>query len=114
MTELAPLGRNCEGGNPLMSRDRKEFQNPRGEAAADVQRAIPEGILQRDRCQSALPSLRHLSALRKEIINIRAGINEKEIKEAIAKINKSKTGRQTKLTNLSQHHQETKGEDSNQ
>jgi len=45
-------------------------------------------------------------------MKIRAEINEKEIKEAIAKINK--TGRQTKLTDLSQHHQENKGEDSSQ
>ena len=42
----------------------------------------PKGILQRDRCQSALPKLRCLFALRKEIIKIIAEINDKEIKEA--------------------------------
>ena len=44
MTELAPLGRNCEGGNPLMSRDMKEFRNLRGEAAAAVQKANQRGF----------------------------------------------------------------------
>ena len=44
MTELAPLGRNCEGGNPLISRDMKEFRNLRGEAAAAVQKANQRGF----------------------------------------------------------------------
>ena len=53
---------------------------------------------------------------RKEIIKIRAEINEKETKETIAKINKveswffEKINRQT----ISQTHQEKKGEESNQ
>ena len=53
---------------------------------------------------------------RKEIIKIRAEINEKETKDTIAKINKAeswffeKINRQTS----SQTHQEKKGEESNQ
>ena len=53
---------------------------------------------------------------RKEIIKIRAEINEKETKDTIAKINKAeswffeKINRQT----ISQTHQEKKGEESNQ
>ena len=55
---------------------------------------------------------------RKEIIKIRAEINAKETKKTIAKINKAKScfferikkNRQT----ISQPHQETKGEESNQ
>ena len=55
---------------------------------------------------------------RKEIIKIRAEINEKETKETIAKINKTKSQFFEKINNIdkpfSQTHQETKGEESNQ
>ena len=58
---------------------------------------------------------------RKEILNIRAEINAKEKKQAIAKINKAKSlffekiNKIDKLARLiSQTHQETKGEKSNQ
>ena len=46
---------------------------------------------------------------RKEILKIRAEINAKETKETIAKINKAKSWQ-----TISQTHQETKGEKSNQ
>ena len=53
---------------------------------------------------------------RKEIIKIRAEINEKETKETIANINKSKTWFFEKINRqtISQTHQEKKGEESNQ
>ena len=54
---------------------------------------------------------------RKEIIKIRAEINEKETKETIAKINKTKSWffeKINKRQTISQTHQETKGEKSNQ
>ena len=53
---------------------------------------------------------------RKEIIKIRAETNEKETKETIANINKSKTWffEKIKRQTISQTHQEKKGEESNQ
>ena len=57
---------------------------------------------------------------RNEIIKIRAEINEKETKETIAKINKAKSwffekiNNIDKLINMSQTHQEKKGEEPNQ
>ena len=53
---------------------------------------------------------------RKEIIKIRAETNEKETKETIANINKSKTWFFEKINRqtISQIYQETKGEESNQ
>ena len=53
---------------------------------------------------------------RKEIIKIRAEINEKETKETIAKINKTKSRFFEKINRqtISQTHQEKKGEESNQ
>ena len=55
---------------------------------------------------------------RKEIIKIRSEINEKEIKETIAKINETKSWFFEKINKMekkiSQTHQEKKGEDSNQ
>ena len=53
---------------------------------------------------------------RKEIIKIRAEINEKETKETIANINKSKTWFFEKINRqtISQTHQEKKGQESNQ
>ena len=52
---------------------------------------------------------------RKEIIQIKAEINEKETKETIAKINKTKSWFFEKINKLTnQTHQETKGEESNQ
>ena len=54
---------------------------------------------------------------RKEIINIRSEINEKEMKETIAKINKSKSWFFEKINKIdkpSQTHQVKEGEDSNQ
>ena len=53
---------------------------------------------------------------RKEIINIRAEINAKETKETIAKVNKAKSWFFEKINKqtISQTHQETKGEISNQ
>ena len=54
---------------------------------------------------------------RKEIIKIRAEINEKETKETIAKINKAKTWlfeRMNKIDKPLATHQGTKGEKSNQ
>ena len=53
---------------------------------------------------------------RKEITTIRAYINAKETKETIAKINKTKSWFFEKLNRqtISQTHQETKGEESNQ
>ena len=55
---------------------------------------------------------------RKEIFKIRAEINAKETKKTIAKINKAKSlffGRIYKIDKtISQTHQETKGEKSNQ
>ena len=52
---------------------------------------------------------------RKEIIKIRAEINEKETKETIAKINKTKSWFFEKINkSANQTHQETKGEESNQ
>ena len=53
---------------------------------------------------------------RKEIIKIRAETNEKETKETIANINKSKTWFFEKINRqtISQTHQEKKGEESNQ
>ena len=54
---------------------------------------------------------------RKEIIKIRAEINEKETKETIAKINKTKSWffeKINKRQTISQTHQEKKGEESNQ
>ena len=52
---------------------------------------------------------------RKEIIKIRAETNEKETKETIANINKSKTWFFEKINRqtISQTHQEKKGEESN-
>ena len=52
---------------------------------------------------------------RKDIIKIRAEINEKETKETIANINKSKTWFFEKINRqtISQTHQEKKGEESN-
>ena len=53
---------------------------------------------------------------RKEIIKIRAEINEKETKETIEKINKTKSWFFEKISRqtISQIHQEKKGEESNQ
>ena len=54
---------------------------------------------------------------RKEIMKIRAEINEKETKETIAKINTAKAGslrRQIKLTNHQPESSRKKGEESNQ
>ena len=53
---------------------------------------------------------------RKEIIKIREEINEKEMKETIAKINKTKSWffEKIKLTNVSQTYYRKKGEESNQ
>ena len=55
---------------------------------------------------------------RKEIIKIRAEINEKQTKETIAKINKTKSWFFEKIKKyrqaISQTHQEKKGEESNQ
>ena len=53
---------------------------------------------------------------RKEIIKIRAEINEKEMQKMIAKINKTKSWffEKIKLINHQPTHQEKKGEDSNQ
>ena len=53
---------------------------------------------------------------RKEIIKIRAEINEKETKETIAKINKTKSWFFEKINRqtISQTHQIKKGEESNQ
>ena len=52
----------------------------------------------------------------KEIIKIQAEINEKEMKETIVKINKTKSRlfEKIKLTNFSQIHQEKMREESNQ
>ena len=56
------------------------------------------------------------ASTRKEIIKIRAEINEIETKKTIAKINKTKSWffEKIKLINLSQSHQEKEKEDSNQ
>ena len=53
---------------------------------------------------------------RKEIIKITAEINEKETKETIANSNKTKSWFSEKINRqtISQNHQETKGEESNQ
>ena len=54
---------------------------------------------------------------RKEIIKIKAKINEKEIKETIAKINKAKSWfieKRNKIDKPLARHKETKGEESNQ
>ena len=55
---------------------------------------------------------------RKEILKIRAEINAKESKEAIAKINKAKSWFFDRINKngqtISKTHQETKGEESNQ
>ena len=53
---------------------------------------------------------------RKEVIKIRAEINEKETKETIANSNKTKSWFSEKINRqtISQNHQETKGEESNQ
>ena len=53
---------------------------------------------------------------RKQIIKIRAEINKKETKETIAKVNKAKSWFFEKINRqtISQTHQETKGEKSNQ
>ena len=54
---------------------------------------------------------------RKEIIKIRSDINEKEMKETVAKINKTKCWffeKIKKMINHSQTCQEKQGEDSNQ
>ena len=55
---------------------------------------------------------------RKESIRIRSEINEKEMKETIAKVNKTKSWFFEKINKIdktiSQTHQEKKGEDSNQ
>ena len=53
---------------------------------------------------------------RKEILKIRAEINAKETKETIAKINKAKSWFFERINKIlmSQTHQETKGEKSNQ
>ena len=56
---------------------------------------------------------------RKKILKIRAEINAKETKETIAKINKAKGWfferiKKKKRETISQTHQETKGEESNQ
>ena len=53
---------------------------------------------------------------RKEIIKIQAEINEKEMKETIVKINKTKSWffEKIKLTSVSQTHHGKKGEESNQ
>ena len=54
---------------------------------------------------------------RKEIIKIRAEINEKETKETIAKIDKTKSWffeKINKRQTISQTHQEKKGKESNQ
>ena len=59
----------------------------------------------------------HSISRRKEIIKIRVEINEKETKETIAKINKAKSWffkKINKIDTISQTHQETKGEKSNQ
>ena len=60
------------------------------------------------------PSIRR----RKEIIKIRAEINEKETKETISKINKTKSWFFEKIKKyrqaISQTHQEKKGANSNQ
>ena len=52
----------------------------------------------------------------KEIIKVRAEINEKETKETIAKVNKTKSWFFEKINRqtISQTHQEKKGEESNQ
>ena len=53
---------------------------------------------------------------RKETIKIQAEINEKEMKETIVKINKTKSWffEKIKLTSVSQTHYGKKGEESNQ
>ena len=53
---------------------------------------------------------------RKEVIKIRAEINEKETKETIANSNKTKSWFSEKINRqtISQNHQDTKGEESNQ
>ena len=54
---------------------------------------------------------------REEIIKIRAEINEKETKETIAKINKTKSWfieKRNKIDKPLARHKETKGEESNQ
>ena len=53
---------------------------------------------------------------RKESIKIRAEISEKETKETVAKINKTKSWFFEKINRqtISQTHQEKKGEESNQ
>ena len=55
---------------------------------------------------------------RKEILNIIAEINARETKETVAKINKAKSWFfekiKKKIDKLSQTHQETNGEESNQ
>ena len=51
---------------------------------------------------------------RKEILKIRAEINAKETKETIAKINEAKSWFFERINKISQTHQETKGEKSNQ
>ena len=53
---------------------------------------------------------------RKEILKIRAEISEKETKETVAKINKTKSWFFEKINRqtISQTHQEKKGEESNQ
>ena len=54
---------------------------------------------------------------RKEIIKIRAEISEKETKETIAKINKTKSWFFEKINKIGKplpRHQETKGEESSQ
>ena len=51
-----------------------------------------------------------------DIIKVRAEINEKETKETIANSNKTKSWFSEKINRqtISQNHQETKGEESNQ
>ena len=56
-------------------------------------------------------------SIRKEIITIRSEINEKEMKETVAKINKTKSWFFEKINKIDKplaRHQEKKGEDSNQ
>ena len=58
---------------------------------------------------------KHTVSRRKEIIKIRAEINEIETKKTVAKINKTKNWFFEKINKtISQTHQEKEGEDSNQ
>ena len=56
----------------------------------------------------------HRVSRRKEILKIGAEINAKETKETIAKIKKAKSWFFDRINKISQTHQETKGEKTNQ